>query len=317
MRIVFLNAENLFITPKDHPSKHQLEKDPQKCRQLASAIFEIDAEFVWIVEVGGLESLQLFSKLYLDNKYQASLIPSNSDRGIDIGILSKRGLPYRMELCTNKNYDLPFNYPYEMAANEMATKIGQPLPFASHKLSRDFSELRLIRHGETKPFLIMLCVHLKSQLDSKGIDPRGFLRREAEVKLLRRVVRSLNKHFGIDVPVIFGGDFNGRANGDSMDPEFLALKKLPHKELADLLNLEHHDRITHVYFDKFDKKVEQQMDFCFVPPSLWNAIDHQNSGIYRWKAKSEGPLPIPQSQFQRHGLPSDHYPVVLSLNLKA
>lgn len=311
MRIVYLNVENLFLSSEDAPMKHPLEKDPNKAKEIAKFLLDFNPDIVWLIEVGGEESLNNFNTKYLSDHFIPSLIPGNSDRGIELGLLIKKNLPYRCEHLTHKNRPLHFNYPHEIAANQMAAKIGNPPPFESQKLSRDFGEVRIYDQGSDIPKLIVLCAHLKSQLDPKGIDPRGSARREAEAKLLAQVVEAITLYYGGQVPVIFGGDMNGQIN----DPEFLALKRLPHQELCDILKLPHHDRVTHVYFDKWDKRIEQQMDFCFVPPLLTNRIDSVNSGIYRWRGKEENLLPLPQNQFQRYTLPSDHYPVVLSLEI--
>lgn len=309
MKIVYINAENLFITKDSIPQRHALEKSPKKAKELARFIQDMNPDITWIIEVGGQDSIEEFNRIYLQEQYLTSLIPGNSDRGIDIGLLIKKNSGLHFEHYTHKHRPLQFNYPHEIAANQMAQKVGNPPPFQSHKLSRDIGEVRIFKNNSKTPSLIVLCVHLKSQLDPNGIDPKGLNRRQAEATLLTKVVESLEKHFEHKVPVIFGGDFNAAPT----DPELQVLSKLKHIELCDALNLPHHDRVSHVYFDKWDKRIEQQMDCCYIPPELIKFIDRENSGIYRWRTEEDSLLPLPQNQFQRYNLASDHYPIVLTL----
>ena len=73
MKIGSLNMENLFLHQKPgqdaEERKYRPMKSQEKCRSLAEAILDIDADVMALSEVGGEESLITFNEKYLEDKY--------------------------------------------------------------------------------------------------------------------------------------------------------------------------------------------------------------------------------------------------------
>jgi len=66
-------------------------KNLEKIAAIATIIRERALDFVGMVEVGGLETLQNFNRYYLDDAYDCFLHEENSRRGIFVGALIKKG----------------------------------------------------------------------------------------------------------------------------------------------------------------------------------------------------------------------------------
>lgn len=330
MRVAQINAENLFLFFDQElpPNWKQLtEKEWQKLSHasvsnkslkktlwLAEALIEIDAEIILVNEVGGEESLSNFARYFLGDRYQPFVIEGNSDRGIDIGYLVKKTLPYHFELHTHKNRPIHFLYPHEIQSNQHYEKVAPEKVIKTHYFSRDCAELRVFAGDErTKPELIFLLVHLKSKLDPDGIDPQGRDRRAAELKTLIEIYQEIRARH-TDVPVIVGGDFNGIAQRDRGDQEFMPL--FEKTDLADVFSLLQRDAsqaMTQIQFSRSGVQL-LQIDYLFVSPALTPHIVAEESFVYRYRSDLGVKLGLPQTLDQRLALPSDHYPVVATFH---
>src|SRR5687768_16489391 len=82
-------------------------KSKEKCMMLARTILDAEADVVMVTEVGGPESLSNFSKYLLHDEFEAFSLPSNSDRGIDLGYLVRRSLPWKPRIQSYVDYKLP------------------------------------------------------------------------------------------------------------------------------------------------------------------------------------------------------------------
>lgn len=129
-------------------------KDRAKIAEIARIILERDFDLVGLCEIGGMETLEAFNRLYLDGGYDCFLHEENSNRGIFVGALVKR----------------------DRFPNARARSAGA-----------DFSRnlLRLDLGGEGGDATVYV-VHLKSQ---RGED-RGIDRRIAEIERLATLVPS-------------------------------------------------------------------------------------------------------------------------------
>lgn len=311
-KIAQLNAENLFLfldEAKERDWRSLSEKEWQKLSNasvpnkslvktlwLAESLLEINADLVFISEVGGIESLSHFAKFFLGDRYIPHLIEGNSDRGIDVGFLIRRDFPLNAELRTHKDRALDFHYPHED-------------PPKTHYFSRDCAELRLYRPGETTPALIALSVHLKSKLDPEGIDPEGRDRREAELKLLVEIYKELRLEFSPPIPIIVAGDFNGCARRSNLAPEFQSLTTTDLESVADILDRDDEASATQLQFNRSQQIQCLQIDYIFISPELKGVLNHEESGVFRYRSELKLPLPLPTTLDQRLHLPSDHYPV--------
>lgn len=316
-KIAQLNAENLFLfldDTTDRDWRRLPEKEWQKLSHasvpnksllktlwLADSLLAINAEIVFICEVGGEESLRNFAKYFLRDQYTAHLIEGNSDRGIDIGYLVRKDFPHRVELRTYKNRPLKFNYPHEAA---------QPAPPRTHYFSRDCSELRVFGSDPATPALICLSVHLKSKLDPDGIDPEGKDRRTAEVVALAEIYSDVRKEFTPSVPVIVAGDFNGCAKRNQLAPEFQALATTDLESVMDILERDGEQTATQLQFGRGGQIQCLQIDYVFVSPELKPLLVPEACEVFRYRSELNVALPLPATLEQRLAMPSDHYPVV-------
>jgi endonuclease/exonuclease/phosphatase family metal-dependent hydrolase len=314
-KIVQLNAENLFIflddpTPRDWRKVSEKEwqklshatvpnKPLGKVLWLADSLEHIDADIICLNEVGGLESITHFARLFLKDRYVPYLIEGNSDRGIDVGYLIKRDFPLRAELCSYKDRPIDFLYPHERLESRLK----------SHYFSRDCAELRLFGSDPARPQLILLLVHLKSKLDPDGIDPQGRDRRRAEFTALMRIYYEVRAEFTPPVPIAVVGDFNGFVHADPPD-EFAGLKDSELESVVALAGLEGEAVATQLQFGRGNQMTGLQIDYIFTSPELKKYLVKNQVEVYRYHSDLRMPLPLPRTLEQRLQLPSDHFPVV-------
>ncbi|MCK6594000.1 MAG: hypothetical protein L6Q33_02285 [Bacteriovoracaceae bacterium] len=304
VKIVQLNTENLFLlaTTKENSSTDipLSPKSSDKTTELAWAIKDMDPDILLLCEVGGRESLDLFNGAYLGDQYISTLIKGNSDRGIELGYLIHKRLNLKVQHFTHKKRVIG------------TTPDGESLYF-----SRDLGELRFFdkSDGDNKnPKLIILHSHLKSKWDRTGLDPLGKKQRTLEVEAIVQVFLNLQTNFP-QTPIIVAGDLNGLAHRFNGEEEFQSIfSKTELQDVLEFLNLPENLRTTFVHFEKDTPPIGQQLDYVFFSPQLAAFINKENSGIYRFKNPDGSPRPTPQSTFERYALPSDHYPVVLTLN---
>ena len=290
LKIILLNAENLFLLFDHKIDAEILKLDEVKWQKLSTSLFENKplrkarnlakiisdslADIVMLCEVGGLESLKNFNELFLDSQYSATLIEGNSDRSIDVGFLVRKTYEFYFDLVSNKNRPINFLYPHER---------NPALKLPSHKFSRDVAELKLFRKSADHPFLILMLSHLKSRLDHDGIDPQGFQRRKAELETYLQLYKETSVRFP-KTPILVAGDFNGNAGRQQTDEEFR--KIYSETDLEDVLEL---------------AKIPQELRATFYQ--------------IRHSGKADGfEIDTPQSIDAKLSLPSDHYPVIFELD---
>lgn len=303
-KVMVLNAQDLFIfldkyqgsDPRELTEiKWQLasssllnNKPKDKCELLAQAIIEADADIVMLTEVGGMESLKNFASIFLENRYFPHTLPSNSDRGIDLGFLTKNENNYTYELMTHVQYKLP--HPYL-------------------RFSRDVLGLKLFEDGELKS--IFLNVHIKSKLDMNKTDFQGRGRRIAEINGLIEIYKKLSE---LSVPVFIGGDFNGHAGPDACEEEFRAIYQTDLMDISTYAGIPDTERFSYIYFNKGGQRFEQVIDYLFVSQKYKDLIKKEECYFPRYKNKEGGLIPIPTRYEHKNFLPSDHYPFLVTLN---
>jgi endonuclease/exonuclease/phosphatase family metal-dependent hydrolase len=282
LKLALFNVENFFLT---EPQYQNVQKKPDdKVNWIAKITEEISPDIFMLCEVGGLDSLERFNKNYLNNNFMPLIIPGNSDRGIEIGYLIKKALPFTYQHISHR--DMNF--------------------------SRDVSELRILK--DNRLVLIILLVHLKSKWDREGNDPNGFLKRSHEIEALLEISKSLDKEFPL-CPIIIAGDLNGVAQKNNCEREFREIyKQTTFTDILDILDLPEEERITFVHFQKDGKPDHFQLDYIFLPLTLKDKVKKEESGIYQYKNIYDIPIELPKNPFERYALPSDHYPLVLSLD---
>jgi len=171
MKLATFNAENFYLlldgeySPEEfrllsnerylsmNKSIFNPNKDLSKIAEIAKTIIEEDFDFVGMCEIGGLETLENFNRYFLDGRYDCFLHQKNSNRGIFVGALVKKGLFPQVEVI---NVDGDF--------------------------SRNLLKIKLTGRGVT---LTVFVLHLKSQ---HGSD-RGIEKRLQEIERLCKSVK--------------------------------------------------------------------------------------------------------------------------------
>lgn len=301
-----LNAQDLFLFMDKHDQtslenlteiKWQLmssslfmNKSKDKCISLAQTIRKSGADIIMMTEVGGHESLANFARFVLNDEYISLSLPSNSDRGIDLGYLIKKELTYSLTLHSHTDF---------------------ALPNPAKRFSRDVLRLDLIR--DEKIEMILLLVHIKSKLDMKKADFEGRTRRVLEVKGLLQIYEKLLVH---QVPILIGGDFNGHAGEKDTEEEFKQIyQQTDLKDIAFLANIPDEERFSYIYFTRGGNRFVQQIDYLFISEKFAHLIEPSECYFPRYTNSEGVPLPIPKRMEQKNTLPSDHYPFLASFRI--
>jgi hypothetical protein len=330
LKCVLLNAENLFLLSDQKINSEHLKLDPIQWAKLSTSIYEnkpleklfalqklldeINPDLIFLVEVGGSESLQNFNRLFLQEKYSPALIEGNSNRNIDVGFLIRKNLGFYFDINTNKNRPINYLYPHEKQSLEAGLPLKNLKSGTSHKFSRDAAELHLFQNDREKPFCIFVLAHLKSRLDPDGIDQNGFERRQAEMKTLLEIYQELETKFGSQVPIALLGDFNGNASPRNTDKEFKALYETTGlKDVCDLSGLDEKKSATFVQVNRNSAPEGKQLDYCFLSKLMQNYLDKTSVQVYRYRGPLGMSLDIPTRLEEKLSLPSDHYPIVFTL----
>lgn len=337
-RFISFNTENFFVYLDEPPvkeprlmneiewsrlSRSTLEnKALSKILEITRAVEDLDPDIMMLSEVGGRESLANFSRYFLNDKYVPHLIEGNSDRGIDLGFLVRRSLPLKYDLISHKSRKLDFLYPHEKLSKETGYTHLRSGRVASHRFSRDVLELRCYRDNDESgmklpaeaeaPEFILMQVHLKSQLDKDRIDPGGRDRRKAELEMLVKIYQEVKSEFP-STPVFISGDFNGVVFGPFEDPEFEAMRATDLKCCLELAEVPQEERFTWMYLNNRRPGMYRQIDFILMPEALKERVDKSETWVYRFRDELGLHRMIPRNQNEKRLLPSDHYPVVLTL----
>lgn len=305
MKILQWNLENLFIfldKYQDQPLKDinedlwqsfSIARDPNKSLaklyEMAELVEKQDPDICVFSEVGGRTSLENFNKLFLQNKFDVYMTDSNSSRGIDIGFLVKKNLPYKFKVKSNRKYEI----------NVQNKK---------YKFSRDIPELRLYQQDQLK--MVIMGVHFKSKISSQS-DYQGMDTRAAEVLGLVAIYQRLKKKY--QVPILVMGDFNGMVQKNDHEYEFKPIfEQTSLLDYLDYLKAEDLSRVTYVRTNPYQLN---QLDYILIDQDLY-ALVQPESKVIRFTTFYDIELPLPISFQEKKKLPSDHYPQILILDFK-
>ncbi len=308
LKVMVLNAQDLFLFMDKHNHeagpvtelteiKWQLmssslfsNKSKDKCLMLGRTILDADPDIVMMTEVGGPESLANFARHVLNDEYLALSLPSNSDRGIDLGYLIRKALAYKFDIHSHIDF---------------------PLPLPARRFSRDVLRLDLKENEEIK--MIFLLAHIKSKLDLKRADFEGRSRRILEVKGLIDIYLDLTSRYP-EVPILVGGDMNGHAGETDTEEEFkLIYERTDLRDIASIAKIPDEERFSYIYFTRGGNRFVQQIDYLFLSDRFAPMIDATETYFPRYKNLLGLPLPIPQRVEHKNTLPSDHYPFLATL----
>lgn len=322
LKVMLWNLENLFLLSDQELTPEHLKLDEVQWQKLSTSVYPnkslvkskaiadiINSEnpdLLMLCEVGGLESLSNFNRLFLGDRYSPVLIEGNSDRNIEIGFLLRRNIGFYFDVFTNRNRTINYLYPHER------TNLDSPV-VGGHRFSRDAAELHLFLNNHENPFFVFVMSHLKSQLDRDRIDPMGFERRQAEFKTLMQIYSELRERWNKTVPIVVAGDFNGNASRHSTDPEFAALREHPDfLDVCELAGVSFDNSKT--YYQVHRTRIEgKQLDYAFLSPEAQTYLNRDSVKVFRYLDPMGFPLDPPASLDAKSQLPSDHYPLVFEL----
>ena len=273
---------------KDEPRPKTLKQQ----QELAEAFHEMNADFAIVTEVENINALKTYTKKNLRDAYDSYLTEGNDPRGIDIGLLVKKGLKVKIESRTHKS---------EMW-NDPVTQQSIPL------FSRDLPIWIAKDAASGKTMMALVGMHSKSKRDRDG-DPESKIWRSAQIEKGAEIVENLSKELGKDVPVLWGGDFNTDL---VKSPEAAPIKKV-FRDVLDVAQKTKNasPRVTHTFHPRNGGTDAKQMDGIFV--NLDSTGQVLQAQIYRYKDESGQTKAIPKSFGQREQNPSDHFPVVVDI----
>jgi len=291
LKLALFNLENFFLDSQNTPAGFLKPND--KISRISDVFKDLNADIYLLTEIGLCQSLDIFNQDFLNNEYISFCAPGNSDRGIEIGFLVKKNRFLNLNFLSNKDFNLNKNI------NDL-----------EEYFSRDLVELSFIKNEQAYRLYL---THLKSKWDRENKDFEGRIKRKKEVSAIVQIINARKKEFPDDFHIL-AGDFNGFAHQTLGEPEFLPLfYELDLIDAFDLLDVPFEKRATYFHFNKDQEVSPQQLDYFFLDKSHHPSINALESGVYLFKDMQNSPLPLPKDSFERYSLPSDHYPVVLSL----
>lgn len=267
-------------------------KELSKVLDITRAVQDIYPDILMLVEVGGRESLVNFNKYFLNQKYSVYHAPSNSDRGIDVGYLVKKSLPYEFRL-----------------------KAFTKIKLTNRKLpARGFFRLEMLdnRLGNQQKKLAIILTHLKSKLDLKNEDFEGRDQRQAEVNFL---IKQIKKHQG-KYPLLIAGDLNGIIFKEQTEPELMGFAQNNMFDVLELLDRPLDERYTYAYFNSSTKRFGMQLDYILTHQAYRNQIIHDGTRVYHFKTVNGKEMGMPDNRLQQSYFPSDHFPLLLELSIQ-
>ncbi len=308
LKVGSYNVLNLFekvgkhVPDPDNPGKLKKISDAQpkaerSLREQGKIILENDLDIVTLAEVENIAALRDFNDNYLDGKYQVFLIEGNDERGIDVAFLVKKDLPFLIEQRSHKE----------------ETWVDPVFGGGPTKLfSRDLTSLIVRAPGQLEPLFVLFGTHYKSKRDRDGRDPESNILRGAQVQRSAEIIARYRAEFGATVPIMLAGDFNGEVGKASEFRPLFEAAGLVDSFDATPNPPSEKDRITHTYHPRDGAAHYGQMDAVLVSKGLRSSV--KKAEAYRYKNADGTVRPIPATYEERSKNPSDHFPVIVTLD---
>ena len=115
--------------------------------------------------------------------------------------------------------------------------------------------------------------------------------------------------------IVLAGDFNGIVEAEGREPEFDQL--INDTDLQDVLELSKipiAQRYTHLYFTARPKPIANQIDYVLIERKFEKSLLKKQCFVYRYKNSYGDTLQI-ESFKEKRDLPSDHFPVVMTIKV--
>lgn len=298
MKICQWNVENLFILMdryKDQDLEKMSEDEWQSLSlstttknkplgiifEIVDILREIDADVYMLCEVGGVDSFNNLCTYFLP-EYKYCSHDGNSSRGIAVGFLVKKDIEYTFKFKSLR---------------------GLPLE-NGRRLSRDLARLDVFKNK--KMVSTLLLTHLKS-LRNSAKDFNGYSQREAEINGIVSYHTKVKK----DVPIIIGGDLNDDIH---TSPAFISFQTSQLVDVHQLKSSSEVEKCTHVSFYGSGRRLNQ-LDYLLLDSDFSGVVDLSASYTYRFKTAYGDVMDLPESFAEKKYHPSDHYPLIVKLNI--
>ena len=272
----------------------KITKDKEQTQGVARAIKEEKLDFVVLQEVEGMASLQKFNEQYLDDAYEVFLQKGNDGRGIEIGFLVKKDLPFkiRMHGHARQTWENP--------------KTGNVEPLFSRDLPSLHVRLKTTSMNDPPEF-ILAGTHYKSQRDRSG-DPRSAFFRSRQAEETKKILKEYEKLYP-ETPIFMGGDFNADIH---KSPEFKGF--FEDRFMQDSFDLGKgpitpSERVTHTYHPREGPTENSQLDAILANQAGADSV--LDARVHRYKNADGSPRPLPKTYEEREANPSDHFMVVM------
>ena len=308
LKVGTLNALSLLTRPAEHrwdPDKRALvesrpeeQKSEEHRRQIAAVLQDNDLDVMVLNEVESPQALEAFNRDYLGGAYRTFTLPGNDRFGITTGFLVKKDIPIEVEARTFKDES------YFDTAQHRRRRV----------FTRDLPALVLRPAGDSRPLLVVLGTHMKSKrMNNPGQSGDNMDIRKVQADATASIIARFQAEFGRDVPMLLAGDFNGEPEDPTFADFFRRTRFVDGFDaLPKRLSLQ--ERMTHLWFPEGGGVVPRQLDAIFVSPSLRALVKGVRTG--RFRDASGKPLPVPSTYADRLKDPSDHYPVLLTLDFQ-
>ncbi|MDD5656786.1 MAG: hypothetical protein PHF00_05975 [Elusimicrobia bacterium] len=307
LRLGSYNVENLF----ENVGKHV--PDPQRpgrlkkisnarpkpdwaLREEAGIIREQDLDVVTLAEVENVAALEDFNARFLGAAYRVYLIEGNDERGIDVAFLVKKDLPFVVEQRSHKG---------ETWIDPVLG--GGPKPL----FSRDLPAMIFHAPGRDEPLFILFGTHYKSKRDRPG-DRESAVWRAAQVRRTAEIIARYRAEFGAGVPILLSGDFNGAVDKETAFRPLYEEAGLTDSFDAAPEPVSGMARVTHTYHPRGGATQYKQLDAVLVSDRLRGTV--KSARVYRYKNQNGTERPIPKSYQERQRNPSDHFPLIVTLD---
>lgn len=260
-------------------SSFKTNKDLSKIIAMRDLINKLNPDICLFTEVAGHESLSNFNEYFLNNNFEIIHSDSNSDRGIDLGVLVSKGL------------QTPLKHKY----------------YRQKVFARGVQELRLSYENLE---LHIYLTHLKSKLNIAKKDFEGRGQRQLEVEKICDII-SKNSSDGHEH--IFAGDLNGIIFKEETEAELaLFAKNLRLIDALETINRPYFDRATYFYYNKHNEMIPMQLDYFLLSEGLNKKIE-KSTGILDFDGRER--VSFPKNLAEKRNQPSDHYPYFLELKI--
>lgn len=220
MRICTYNCMNLFAWQAEPEEPINPAKPQREVRALANTIRWVNADLVAMQEVGSLTALRDVNSLLHEPYPHLLLAPTNSDRGIHLGFMSR----YPLELHSHRDQPL-------------LDECGRPLTDISSRQGTTLEPLHLQRDvavAQLSPVpgepMFIANVHLKSAGKRPWNTLSPLTVRAAETRVLTQVIDQFQTLYP-QSPLLAMGDFNDNPTSTA----FTSLEHLPGGALFDPL----------------------------------------------------------------------------------